>query len=423
MGGRNCCVVSCRRKSHDHHGRKIPNGLTFHCFPAWRTSEGEQISRLTETRRAAWVAAVGRSDITFDHIPSSMRICSRHFHSGKPAYEMLQSDPDWVPSLNLIPSTGITRRTERLLPPVQVSRDKTQKSKAKTRPSLETEPAPAAATTTTTTPAEGEEGVSQRPASRPWREVKSLLQSALQRKTTFNKQPAKNTGLAFRDLFKGALEASLEAHSRSRALSAQQRSDSGEYSMELSFKLPALEEESQACETCCSSCCLNYAKLQKRVTVLEEKVTRLTELREAMDASPFFNKAPCQPEQELQRLETSCTEEDDPAWMEPLSPSQMAENDPNTEWIQENNSSKGKPRRARFNQAWLKMFWFLRYSPSQDMMWCHVCRLHSEKTHQYNSLISGSRVFKFHNIKKHSSSKLHEENVSRYKLQVCDLQL
>lgn len=83
MGGRNCCVKNCRRRSHDHLGRRIPNGLTFHCFPAWRRNEGAQISALTCRRRAAWVAAVGRSSITFNHITKSMRVCSRHFHSGQ----------------------------------------------------------------------------------------------------------------------------------------------------------------------------------------------------------------------------------------------------------------------------------------------------------------------------------------------------
>lgn len=34
--------------------------------------------------------------------------------TGKPAYEMLESDPDWVPSLHMGHSDEKTRRTERL---------------------------------------------------------------------------------------------------------------------------------------------------------------------------------------------------------------------------------------------------------------------------------------------------------------------
>ncbi|CAK6966063.1 uncharacterized protein LOC114459264 [Scomber scombrus] len=30
-----------------------------------------------------------------------MRVCSLHFHSGKPSYEMLENHPDWTPSLRL----------------------------------------------------------------------------------------------------------------------------------------------------------------------------------------------------------------------------------------------------------------------------------------------------------------------------------
>lgn len=83
MADRECCVKNCGSISHDAQGRKLQNGLTFHCFPAWRTREGGAVSELTRRRRAAWVAAVARSDITFARIPSSMRVCSRHFHTGE----------------------------------------------------------------------------------------------------------------------------------------------------------------------------------------------------------------------------------------------------------------------------------------------------------------------------------------------------
>ncbi|XP_076158623.1 uncharacterized protein LOC143141801 [Alosa pseudoharengus] len=49
----------------------------------------------------AWVVAVRRKDITFDKISPFMTVCSRHFHKGQPAYEMLETDPDWAPSLHL----------------------------------------------------------------------------------------------------------------------------------------------------------------------------------------------------------------------------------------------------------------------------------------------------------------------------------
>ncbi|XP_074489433.1 uncharacterized protein LOC141766453 [Sebastes fasciatus] len=279
MGGRNCCVVNCRRRSHDHRGRKIPNGLTFHCFPSWRRQEGEQISRLTESRRAAWVAAVARPDITFNQVPTSMRVCSRHFHSGKPAYEMLESDPDWVPSLHLGPSEGNTRHTERLLLSVQKGQDQNQRRPAETIPPHETEP-------------ETAQGAA-RPAVRPWREVKSLLHAVLRRKTNFSKQPVKKTDFDFRDFFRDALEASLEASSRFRALSGRQLSTSVDYTVELN----------QNCSS--SSSCVNCVRLQRRNMELEEKLSRLTGDQEDIEATPVFNKAPVQPDQDLQSPETA----------------------------------------------------------------------------------------------------------------------
>ncbi|XP_059416650.1 uncharacterized protein LOC132152030 [Carassius carassius] len=96
-----CCIVGCKSATHNRKGEKIENGLTFHRFPAWRRDHGEQVSQITKSRRLAWVAAVKRPNITFHSIPMSMRVCSLHFHSGKPAYEMFECHPDWAPSLHL----------------------------------------------------------------------------------------------------------------------------------------------------------------------------------------------------------------------------------------------------------------------------------------------------------------------------------
>lgn len=96
-----CCVVNCGGRSHNDRGQRIRNGLTFYPFPSWRQNHGVFVSDLSKRQRTAWVKAVGREDITFDDIPDEARVCSRHFISGKPAYEMLESDPDWAPSLLL----------------------------------------------------------------------------------------------------------------------------------------------------------------------------------------------------------------------------------------------------------------------------------------------------------------------------------
>lgn len=83
-----------------------------------------------------------------------------------------------------------------------------------------------------------------------------------------------------------------------------------------------------------------------------------------------------------------------------------------------------KPKKAyRFQNSWLETFWFLRYSPTLDKMWCHVCRLHADKSYQNMSFIKGSRRFHIQNLKKHSQSSYHNDNVERHMWYVCDLKL
>ncbi|XP_070828953.1 uncharacterized protein [Chaetodon trifascialis] len=384
MGGRNCCVTNCRRRSHDHYGRKLPNGLTFHCFPAWRRNEGRQIAELTRRRRVAWVAAVNRSNITFDHVPPSMRVCSRHFHSGKPAYEMHESDPDWVPSLQMGHGEGSSRRPERLpSETAETQRDK-QRWRTEARPSCVS---------------------SCPPAVRPWRDVRPLLLSALQRPMDTGGRPGDETqqqtaavseNAGFRDFFRDALEASLETSSRSRAL--RQTPVSVERDVELTFQSKASSSSSS------SSSCLNCVRLQRRIRELQDQLSQDTE------ASPASNKTLLQPNQDLQGRKT--------VLKEPGRGGDFASTStPSGAAVSEDDPAGQRPRRPpRFQWAWLKMFWFLRYSPTLDEMWCHVCRLHANKYFQNSALAKGSRRFRVHNIKKHSHSNYHKENVQRHLL-------
>nr|XP_057924268.1 uncharacterized protein LOC131126097 [Doryrhamphus excisus] len=98
---RTCCVIGCTNRSHDGRGRKMDNGLRFFTFPTWKKTQGPQVGEISKRRRMAWVAAVRRTDITFDRITPFMFVCSRHFYKGKPAYEMMENDPDWAPSLHM----------------------------------------------------------------------------------------------------------------------------------------------------------------------------------------------------------------------------------------------------------------------------------------------------------------------------------
>ncbi|KAG7500314.1 hypothetical protein JOB18_014977 [Solea senegalensis] len=99
--GRTCCVIGCNARSHDHKERKLDNGLSFYGFPSWKQLQGSLVSDITKRRRMAWIAAVRRPDIKFVNIPRYLKVCSQHFHMGKPAYEMEEAHPDWAPSLHL----------------------------------------------------------------------------------------------------------------------------------------------------------------------------------------------------------------------------------------------------------------------------------------------------------------------------------
>ncbi|XP_029941113.1 uncharacterized protein LOC115383164 [Salarias fasciatus] len=95
-----CCVTTCCSRSHDRHGKKN-EGVRFFSFPTWKQKQGPLIRELTKRRRIAWVAAVKRPNITFYAITRHMMVCSRHFLTGRPAYEMNETHPDWAPSLHL----------------------------------------------------------------------------------------------------------------------------------------------------------------------------------------------------------------------------------------------------------------------------------------------------------------------------------
>lgn len=122
------------------------------------------------------------------------------------------------------------------------------------------------------------------------------------------------------------------------------------------------------------------------------------------------------------------------AGMEPLTPSQavLDEDDPDVDSADESIaadlvispedslklSSAGGRRIRRFKQEWLKKFWFLRYSPTLNEMWCHVCRQYTVQSSRTSAFIVGSKQFKIHTIKLHSQSNLHKKCLQLYKLRM-----
>ncbi|KAL1022161.1 hypothetical protein UPYG_G00022910 [Umbra pygmaea] len=91
--GRTCCVVNGHYIQHVRRGLKIDNGLYFYCFPAWK--QNGVVSDVSKRRWMAWISEDARTYSAY--IPSSLKVCSRHFHS---AYEMDKSHPDWAPNLH-----------------------------------------------------------------------------------------------------------------------------------------------------------------------------------------------------------------------------------------------------------------------------------------------------------------------------------
>lgn len=92
-----CCVRGCINGTEQN----LDPTAKFFPFPNIRDSQGGRVEELTRRRRMAWVSAVKRPSITFEHVSPLSYVCSRHFHKGQPAYETVDTDPDWVPSLHL----------------------------------------------------------------------------------------------------------------------------------------------------------------------------------------------------------------------------------------------------------------------------------------------------------------------------------
>ena len=90
-----CIVFGCSKRS----GRD--KDVHFYRIPKVVKNRGESTEKLSEKRRAGFLSAIKRVDIT-DKILANDRICSRHFISGQPASLLDENNPDWLllPTLN-----------------------------------------------------------------------------------------------------------------------------------------------------------------------------------------------------------------------------------------------------------------------------------------------------------------------------------
>ena len=89
-----CVVVGCSKRS----GRD--KDVSFYRLPKITASKGSRVLELSKKRRAGYIAAISRGDLS-EKILANDRICSRHFINGKPASLEDETNPDWLPTLNL----------------------------------------------------------------------------------------------------------------------------------------------------------------------------------------------------------------------------------------------------------------------------------------------------------------------------------
>lgn len=89
-----CVVFGCSKRS----GRD--KDVRFFRIPKVIRNRGPTRLQLSQRRRTGFLTTISRSGMT-EKILSNDRICSKHFISGQPAALEDETNPDWLPSLNL----------------------------------------------------------------------------------------------------------------------------------------------------------------------------------------------------------------------------------------------------------------------------------------------------------------------------------
>ncbi|KAL6474567.1 hypothetical protein MHYP_G00181280 [Metynnis hypsauchen] len=166
-----------------------------------------------------------------------------------------------------------------------------------------------------------------------------------------------------------------------------------------------------------TSFCPNCVRLKRRIRELEAELLRFKQQEQTENLAP---SEPL-PSDDLRAAEAMTPipvvlEEDDQdvdSADESIAADMMVATDDTSKL------SVGPGRRIRrFKQEWLKKFWFLRYSPTLNEMWCHVCRQYTVQSSRTSAFIIGSKQFKIHTIKLHSQSNLHKKCLQLYKLRM-----
>ncbi|XP_077178390.1 PR domain-containing protein 11 isoform X2 [Paroedura picta] len=194
----------------------------------------------------------------------------------------------------------------------------------------------------------------------------------------------------------------------------------------LSFKVNSLTDlsltsaQEDALDIPTTSLCPNCIRLKKKIRELQAE---LNMLRSGKLAEPPL-LPPQVPEYQAFSYPTASEsimsvptimEDDD---QEVDSADESVSNDMMTATDEPSKMSAVTRRIRRFKQEWLKKFWFLRYSPTLNEMWCHVCRQYTVQSSRTSAFIIGSKQFKIHTIKLHSQSNLHKKCLQLYRLRM-----
>ncbi|XP_064423178.1 zinc finger protein 862 isoform X2 [Latimeria chalumnae] len=213
----------------------------------------------------------------------------------------------------------------------------------------------------------------------------------------------------------GRGEVEWKSHQKS-GCSLPDNEDSDRIKEESPDEVPGNSTEEDPEDVPTTSFCPNCIRLKKKIRELQEELDRLRSGQPP--ASPQLPQVQELLEPPVQEAHPSVSlmEDDD---QEVDSADESVSNDMIAASDETSKITVGASRRIRrFKQEWLKKFWFLRYSPTLNEMWCHVCRQYTVQSSRTSAFIIGSKQFKIHTIKLHSQSNLHKKCLQLYKLRM-----
>lgn len=89
--------------------------VALYGLPAVITTQCDLTQELSTQRRELWLSRINREDLFSKKLTRDVKVCNRHFISGKPSKLFEHKDPDWAPSINLVHVKHPRNRSKRIL--------------------------------------------------------------------------------------------------------------------------------------------------------------------------------------------------------------------------------------------------------------------------------------------------------------------